>query len=123
MDSSEPAVFFSYARADDESEGRRISSMREKLEKELRFLSGDPWNVFQDLEDIEIGQQWQKRLEEGVTGCTFFVPVLTPTYFKRPCCRTELTQFLEREREMGRDDLVMPILYLNTPVLADEKLR
>ena len=41
-----------------------------------RALTGEPWEVFQDIEDIEIGQQWRKRLAEGVEGSTFFIPGL-----------------------------------------------
>ncbi|HZE56258.1 MAG TPA: toll/interleukin-1 receptor domain-containing protein [Chthoniobacterales bacterium] len=113
-----PAVFFSYSRTDDETERARLSGIRKRLEKELRFLSGnEAWEVFQDVEDIEIGQQWRQRLSEGVAGSTFFVPVLTPTYFERPICREELMQFVQREKELRRDDLIIPILYVDVPIL------
>lgn len=113
------AVFFSYARADDLAENGRISELRKKLESELRVLSGDLWEVFQDTEDIDIGQPWQQRLGEGLAVSTFFVAILTPTYFKRPFCRGELEQFFAREKEMGRNDLIFPVLYLQTPMLTD----
>src|SRR5687768_2685781 len=100
------AVFFSYARADDEREGRKLTEIRKALESELNALSGDVWNVFQDVEDIEIGEQWKKRLNTEVGGSTFFVPVVTPTYLKRSFCRAELIQFLAQEKRIGRDDLV-----------------
>jgi hypothetical protein len=115
-----PAVFFSYVRADDERERRRLSDLRKALEAELTGLSGDVWKVFQDVEDIQIGQEWRKRLDEGLSGSTFFLPVLTPTYLKRGACRDELVQFLVREKELGRNDLVFPLLYLDTPALTNE---
>jgi len=118
-----PAVFFSYARADDKTERGRISDIRLALEAELQILSGEQWDVFQDIEDIAIGQQWRKRLAQGVAGSTFFVPILTPTYLKRPVCREELEQFLKREKELNRDDLVIPLLYLPTAALSDSRLR
>jgi len=118
-----PAVFFSYTRADDKREGGKLSQTRKALEEELCVLSGDDWTVFQDIEHIEIGEQWKKRLAEGVSGSTFFLPILTPTYLKRPVCRDELTQFLDRERELGRDDLVFSVLYVDTPLLNDKHLR
>lgn len=77
-----PAVFFSYVRADDERERGRLSDLRKALEAELTGLSGDVWKVFQDVEDIQIGQEWRKRLDEGLSGSTFFLPVLTPTYIE-----------------------------------------
>ena len=94
--------------------------MRKALEAELCALSGDDWTVFQDVEHIDIGEQWRRRLEEGVGGSTFFLPILTPTYLKRPICRDELNQFLKKERELERDDLVFPLLYLDTPSLTDK---
>lgn len=117
------AVFFSYARSDDESENGRISELRKKLETELRILSGDTWEVFQDIEDIEVGQQWRTRLAEGLDKSTFFVAILTPTYFKRPFCRAEISEFIERENALGHGDLLFPILYLQTAVLIDSTYR
>jgi TIR domain/Phosphoenolpyruvate-dependent sugar phosphotransferase system, EIIA 2 len=116
---SHPSVFFSYARADDDVENGRLSQIRVRLERELRFISGEDWEVFQDTEDIQLGQQWRQRLVEGIADSTFFVPIITPTYLKRPFCRMELAEFLHNEEGMGRNDLVFPILYLSTPVLSD----
>jgi rod shape-determining protein MreB and related proteins len=114
-----PAVFFSYVRADDQAEQGRLSGLRQALETELRTITGDEWAVFQDIEDIEIGEQWKKRLEEGLSESTFFMPILTPRYLKSAFCRDELTQFLLREAHLGRGDLVFPLLYLETPALID----
>lgn len=120
---SAPAVFFSYARDDDKREGRKLSQIRNALQAELSVLSGDEWHVFQDVEDIGVGEQWEKRLEEGLTGSTFFLAIITPTYLKRDACRNELKRFLTHEQRVGRDDLVIPLLYLDTPTLVDSHLR
>jgi hypothetical protein len=37
-------------------------------------------------------------------------------------CTFEFESFLAREKELGRDDLVFPILYIPVPALEDEKL-
>lgn len=42
---------------------------------------------------------------------------------KRGACRDELVQFLAREKELGRNDLVFPLLYLDTPALTDEAVQ
>jgi hypothetical protein len=117
-----PAVFFSYAHDDDRREGGKLSQIRHALEAELSTLTGDEWHVFQDVEDIAVGEQWKKRLEEGLAGSTFFLPIITPTYLKRDACRNELRRFLNREQQLGRDDLVIPVLYINTPALSDPHL-
>jgi hypothetical protein len=88
-----PSVFFSYARADDDAENGRLSQIRVRLERELRIISGEDWEVFQDTEDISLGQHWRQRLADGLTASTYFVPILTPTYLKRSLCREELSEF------------------------------
>jgi hypothetical protein len=123
MMETHPAVFFSYARNDDDREGGRLGTIRAALEAELSLLSGDDWHVFRDVEDIKVGQQWSKRLEAGLTGSTFFLAVITPTYLKRDACREELKRFLKKEQQLERDDLVIPLLYLNTPAISDSGLR
>src|SRR4029077_20536946 len=37
-------------------------------------------------------------------------------------CGFEFNSFLDRERELGRSDLVFPILYISVPALADEAI-
>ncbi|WP_245860659.1 trypsin-like serine peptidase [Candidatus Chloroploca asiatica] len=41
--------------------------------------------------------------------------MITPSYFTDSRCRQELTLFLERECQLGRNDLILPLLYLPTP--------
>ena len=40
-----------------------------------------------------------------------------------PHCRFELDAFLAREADLGRDDLVFPILYIDVPALQDDARR
>jgi formylglycine-generating enzyme required for sulfatase activity len=47
------------------------------------------------------------------------MPIITPTVVKSPYCKFELDAFLARETELGRDDLVFPILYIKVPELED----
>lgn len=46
---------------------------------------------------------------------TFLIPILTPSYFTSNECRQELTVFLARQERLGRDDLILPIYYVNCP--------
>src|ERR1700684_2590722 len=41
----------------------------------------------------------------------------------RAPCRAELERFLARERELGRQDLILPVYYVSTPQLDDPLLR
>jgi hypothetical protein len=48
---------------------------------------------------------------------------VTPSYFTSEPCRDELEKFLRAESERGRNDLVLPIYYIECEVLQDEELR
>lgn len=120
---SHPAGFFSYVRFNDETEEGRLSELRQKLQAEVSMLLGETFELFQDTKGVAMGQNWQKRLEEGLAESTVFIPILTPGYLKRDACRAELAKFLEKEKEVGRDDLVLPLMYLQTPAITDEARR
>jgi F-box protein 11 len=118
-----PAGFFSYVRFNDETEEGRLSELREKLEAEVSMLLGETFELFQDTKGVGLGQNWQKRLDEGLAESTLFIPILTPAYLKRQACRDELEKFLAKEKDLGRDDLVLPLVYLETPAVTDEARR
>jgi hypothetical protein len=50
----------------------------------------------------------------------FFIPIVTPRAVASKHCKFEFESFLARERALGRDDLIFPILYLSVPALLDE---
>ena len=51
----------------------------------------------------------------------FFIPIVTPSALGSAHCRFEFELFLKRETELGRDDLVFPILYVRVPALEKEE--
>lgn len=120
---SRPAGFFSYVRFNDENEEGRLSELRDKLEKEVSMRLGEQFELFQDSKGVSFGENWRKRLEEGLAESTLFIPILTPAYLKRPACREELENFLAKENELDRDDLVLPLIYVETPAVTDEARR
>lgn len=62
-----PEVFLSYTRLDDEFFGGAITSLRRLLERGVQVVTGDRgFNIFQDVDGIEFGQKWQKRLNEAI---------------------------------------------------------
>lgn len=117
----EAIAFLSYVRSDDEHEAGQLSAIREKLSAEVQLQTGDPFPIFQDRNDIEWGQHWKTRLEEGIDAATFLIPIVTPSFFKSEACRGELTRFINHERALGRTDLVLPLYYVTAPVLGDDE--
>lgn len=121
--SDQPAAFLTYVRFDDEHENGRLSDFCKRLGGEIRVQTGEPFQIFQDRNDIAWGQRWRARIEESLDAATFLIAVITPGFFKRAECRKELQRFLDREEKLGRGDLILPVYYVNTPAFNDEAKR
>ncbi len=113
----------SYVRLDDEHEDGRLTQFRTRLAGEVRMQTGLDFPIFQDRNDIKWGQNWKSRIEEGIDASTFLIPIITPSFFNSDACREELERFQEIETELGRNDLILPIYYVDCPVLNNETLR
>jgi hypothetical protein len=113
----QPAAFMSYARFNDQNDDGWVSEFRERLSAEVRVQLGEEFPIFQDRKDIAWGQSWQKRIDEALDTATLLVVIITPGFFRSSACRTEVERFLARERELGRDDLILPVYYVSTPEL------
>jgi parallel beta-helix repeat protein len=118
-----PVAFMSYAHFDDEHDGGRLTAMCKRLSGEVRVQTGEEFPIFQDRTDILWGQNWKARIEESLDAATFLIPIITPSFFKSDNCRDELRRFLEREKRLGRSDLILPIYYINYPLFNDDKSR
>jgi CheY-like chemotaxis protein len=119
-----PRAFLSYTRLDDESFRGAITSLRRLLELRVRVVTGDrDFEIFQDIEGIELGQKWQKRLDEAIDASMFLIPIVTPLFFSSDPCRDELAKFLQHERNLGRDDLILPVYFVSTPNLEKPEQR
>ncbi|MCX6830124.1 MAG: right-handed parallel beta-helix repeat-containing protein [candidate division Zixibacteria bacterium] len=121
--SQQPAAFMSYVRFVDEHETGRLSELRNRLSGEIRLQTGEEFHIFQDRADIAWGQQWKQRIDESLDAVTFLIPIITPGFFKSPPCCEELNRFLEREKKLKRQDLILPVYYVNCPILNDEAKR
>ena len=97
--------------------------MRRLLELGVQVVTGDrTFNIFQDIEGIEFGQKWQKRLTEAISTSRFLIPIVTPLFFKSDPCRDELKRFIDHEKSLDRDDLILPIYFVTAPVLERPEL-
>lgn len=89
----------------------------------VQVVTGDrTFNIFQDVDGIEFGQKWQKRLDQAISTSTLLIPIVTPLFFNSDPCRDELNHFIEHEQNLGRDDLILPIYYVTAPVLERPEL-
>ena len=121
--SQHPIAFMSYVRFDDQHENGRLTQFCERLSGEVRMQTGDKFHIFQDRNDIGWGQGWKERIDNSLDAVTFLVPIITPGFFKSPACRDEFERFLQREKDLGRADLILPVYYVECSILSDETRR
>ncbi|MFF3327772.1 right-handed parallel beta-helix repeat-containing protein [Streptomyces sp. NPDC002889] len=121
--SGRPAAFMSYVRFNDQHDDGLLSQFRERLGAEVRAQTGEEFAIFQDRNDVAWGQNWQQRIDEALDAVTLLLVIVTPSLFRSPACRSEVTRFLERERDLGRQDLILPVYYISAQELDDPELR
>jgi hypothetical protein len=118
--------FFSYSREDDQGSGGRLSKLRERIQEELRLQLGrtkKDFRLWQDTVAIAHGELWEDRIKKAVAESAFFIPIITPTAVRSSYCQFEFEAFLARERELDRNNLIFPILYVPVPALRGEGWR
>ena len=94
MAAKPPDAFLSYTRFDDRHDGGAISEFCRRLASAVQAVTGAPFNIFQDVEGIGIGEHWPGKLDQMLDETRFFIPILTPSYFTSKACRDELLKFL-----------------------------
>jgi len=111
-------AFMSYAHADDKHE--HVSRFRERLSDEVGIQIGREFPVFQDSIHIHWGEDWKERIKQSLNESVFLIPILTPSFFNSPVCREEIELFLQREKTLKRNDLILPVYFVNCDVLNDK---
>lgn len=115
-------AFLSYARINDRD--GRLSWFRKHLEWAVQEWTGDhSFRIFQDVTNIRWGQHGVNRIEEALGEIFVLIPVMTPSYFNSKWCRREYELFANREEYLHRNDLILPIYWLNCDRLKNEGSR
>jgi hypothetical protein len=120
MSIRQPMAFLSYVRSDDDHDHGRITTLRQRLEGEVKVQTGRAFPIFQDRNDIAWGQQWAEAIRNSLAGVTFLIPILTPSFFESPACRSELETFLLNEATLGTNRLILPLYYVTCDQLESE---
>jgi hypothetical protein len=112
--------FWSYVHDDNKNDGEAIVNLANRLMDEYALLSGESLRLFVDR-DLEWGDEWKRRIDEALQETTFFIPIITPRYFKSDECRREFIKFRTASEEFGVEQLLLPIYYVDVPEMeADE---
>jgi hypothetical protein len=114
--------FFSYSRRDDAHSQGSLSRLRAQIYNELRLQLGFDFRLWQDTVAIPEGAEWEGEINKAIAESVFFIPIVTPSSVASIHCRMEFEAFLGREEELGRKNLVFPLLYVRVPALEKEEL-
>lgn len=117
------AALMSYTRFDDAYRHGYLSELGAWISREVEAYSRLPFPILRDSEDIAWGQHWAERINHSLDAVTFLIPILTPSFFSSPFCREELERFLQREAQLGRNDLILPVYFITIPALEKPDLR
>ncbi len=115
--------FWSYVHADDEASHGRIAQLARDIVTEYEAQTTEKIQLFLDRDDLTWGDAWRSVIDEALASVAFFVPVVTPRFFKSVECRRELKQFADRAEALGVKQLIMPILWIDVPNLHDPAQR
>jgi len=107
-------AFLSYAHFDNEHDDNGVVSLFcNHLNYEVRLYTGNrEFGIFSDR-DIQWGENWQTRIENSLDAVTFLIPIITPSYFNSSVCKIELNRFIQREIQLQRNDLILPVYYVD----------
>ncbi len=117
-----PIGFWSYTKLDDEASGGKLTALRQLLANDLQTQFGrTPVRVFEDKTTIPMGSGWEAEIRRAIDEANFFIPVITPGFLQSEWCCREVTWFREREKALGREDLIFPLLYVAVDDLRPEE--
>ena len=117
--------FFSYSRDDDHDSEGGLTLLRRRIQSELRGQLGrseKTLRLFQDAEAIPPGTLWEGEISGAIEQSAFFIPIISPRVIQSEHCGVEFRKFLEREKTLGRTDLIFPILYIDVPELHEDHI-
>jgi hypothetical protein len=109
--------FWSYVHADNDADDERITKLASRLAACYGLVTGRSLELFVDRDSITWGDAWSERIDNAVSGTTFFFPVITPRYFASTECRRELLKFVAEARRRGVQELLLPVYYVKVDEL------
>ncbi|MDX1983809.1 MAG: SUMF1/EgtB/PvdO family nonheme iron enzyme, partial [Bryobacteraceae bacterium] len=91
-----------------------------QLQAEIRKQMGlRDFVIYQDRDQLAWGQSWKRQIDESVDSSAFLIAILSPSFFASKECVRELSKFREREKQLGRDDLILPVVWIQPDEFSD----
>ena len=109
----------SFTKSDDRWSNRTITKFLELLQTEVRILLGsENFHILpefkSDITDEESGM--------SVSDIHLLLPILTPAWFNNVDCQKHFKAFFDRETSIGRNDLIVPILFTDCYGLGKKRM-
>jgi len=112
--------FWSYVHDDDDADYGRISQLARDVRAQFEMLTGESINLFLDRDQLVWGDDWRPKIDASLSSIAFFVPVITPRFFRSEECRREFNFFARSAERLGVKELVLPVLWVDFPGLHVE---
>jgi hypothetical protein len=110
--------FWSYVHKDNDGMRGAILQVARDVQDEYGVITGGAeLDLFLDNMKLKWGDKWRSQIRDAIAHSTFFIPIITPRYFKSEECRNELLGFAEQAQELGREALIMPLYFVDVPEL------
>lgn len=112
-------AFLSYAHSDNEAEKGRIHQIAKDIVNEYKLITAEDIDLFIDSANINPGDDWKAEIDKNLLQTRYFMPIITPSYFKSAACRNEFNYFYSKAKEIGKTQLIIPIYYIHTDELNE----
>lgn len=120
MTNSGNAGFWGYAHIDDKADGGRVTRLAQKIQLEYQALTTQEIEIFVDRFALEWGQNWRERIDASLQTTTFYIPIITPSFFNSTECRREFLAFVNTARSLGVAEYVLAIRYIPVPDMTED---
>lgn len=100
-------LFVSYARNDNAEQ--LVDKFVDRLRRQLAIQTGrSDIQFFMDIENIDIGEQWDRRIRSDLEKSRLMLALLSPSYFRSAYCLKEWDYFFDKNKSTDVG-LVLPI--------------
>jgi hypothetical protein len=95
-----------------DGENHKLSLFCDHLSKAIHSFTGEEFNIHKNIDSIKWGGMPQIEIEKVLTEVSFFIPIITPTFLKDEGCCKALQRFSDAACNTQREDLILPIIYI-----------
>ncbi len=84
-------IFLSYAQI----EAAWVDAFRKALSQEFHERAGKAIAIWQDSQNVRMGQKWTAEIDQGISRAAAFLAVISPSYHQSTWCKEERRILLE----------------------------